>query len=156
MSETRQADIGAGESVEALREDIAQTRQDLGETVEALAVKADVKARAKYAARQTAAKARERGQSAAVVVRERGRHVATVARERGRKTAVVAKERGRDATEKVSASVRRRPGAWASAGAGALAVGAGVVGVLAWRRRQRKPQRRAVRAWRAVADRFGR
>jgi cobalamin biosynthesis Mg chelatase CobN len=39
--------------VEALREDIAQTRADLGETVQALAAKADVKARAKDSVEQT-------------------------------------------------------------------------------------------------------
>jgi hypothetical protein len=55
MSKTEQADVGAGAPVEELREDIAQTRQDPGDTVEALAAKADVKARASNAVRQAAA-----------------------------------------------------------------------------------------------------
>jgi hypothetical protein len=156
MSETRPADVGAGAPAEVLREDIAQTRQDLGETVEALAAKADVKARAKDAARQTTAVVRERTQTTAEAARARGRHAAAVARERGQKTAIVAKERGRDTAGRAGASVRRRPGVWAAVGAGALAVTAGLVGVVAWRRRQRRPQRRAVRAWRTVADRLSR
>ncbi len=39
--------------VDALREELAQTRADLGETVQALAAKADVKARAKDQVEQT-------------------------------------------------------------------------------------------------------
>ncbi len=47
-----------------LRSDIAETRSNLGETVEALAAKADVKERAKDTVRETAAAARESGQQA--------------------------------------------------------------------------------------------
>jgi ElaB/YqjD/DUF883 family membrane-anchored ribosome-binding protein len=43
-----------------LRRDIEQTRAELGETVEALAAKADVKARAQEAAQEAADEARER------------------------------------------------------------------------------------------------
>ena len=39
--------------VQALRDEIKQTRADLGETVQALAAKADVKARAKDQVEQT-------------------------------------------------------------------------------------------------------
>ena len=108
MSKTEQADVGAGAPVEELREDIAQTRQELGETVEALAAKADVKdTRVRDALRQTAAKARERGQTAAVAAREQGRHVAVAARERGRTAAILAKQRGRETAGQVEASVLR-------------------------------------------------
>nr|WP_173167034.1 DUF3618 domain-containing protein [Phytohabitans suffuscus] len=44
---------------EALRAEIRQTRADLGETVQALAAKADVKARVRRSAAQTAERARE-------------------------------------------------------------------------------------------------
>jgi hypothetical protein len=43
-----------GDSVDQLRGDIVETREDLGDTVQALAGKADVKHRAKQAAEQTA------------------------------------------------------------------------------------------------------
>ena len=49
---------GAGAKLDlaALREEIKQTRADLGETVQALAAKTDVKARAKESVEQTKAK----------------------------------------------------------------------------------------------------
>ncbi|MFY1671821.1 DUF3618 domain-containing protein [Plantactinospora sp. WMMB334] len=53
---------------EALREDIRQTRAELGETVQALAARADVKARLKDSAAQTRDRVRQRaGQTTANV-----------------------------------------------------------------------------------------
>ena len=52
--------------VDALREDIEQTRTELGQTVEALAAKADVKARVQEAADDARAKVRERVHDATV------------------------------------------------------------------------------------------
>ncbi|MBF9129071.1 DUF3618 domain-containing protein [Plantactinospora sp. S1510] len=53
---------------EALRAEIRQTRAELGETVQALAAKADVKARIKGSAAQTRDRVRERaGQTTATV-----------------------------------------------------------------------------------------
>jgi hypothetical protein len=51
-------------AVHELRSNIAETRAELGNTVEALAAKADVKERAKETVRETAAAARESGQQA--------------------------------------------------------------------------------------------
>jgi ElaB/YqjD/DUF883 family membrane-anchored ribosome-binding protein len=51
-------------AVEELRSDIAETRAELGDTVEALAAKTDVKERAKETVRETAAAARDSGQQA--------------------------------------------------------------------------------------------
>jgi ElaB/YqjD/DUF883 family membrane-anchored ribosome-binding protein len=51
-------------TVAELRSDIAETRAELGDTVEALAAKADVKERAKETVRETAAAARASGQQA--------------------------------------------------------------------------------------------
>jgi hypothetical protein len=51
-------------ALDELRSDIVETRTDLGETVEALAAKTDVKGRAKETVRETAAAARESGQQA--------------------------------------------------------------------------------------------
>ena len=45
--------------VQMLREDIKQTRAELGETVQALAARADVKARAKEQVEQTKQRVRE-------------------------------------------------------------------------------------------------
>jgi hypothetical protein len=121
-STTSQTAVGRDASVDALRADIAETRDDLGGTVEALGAKADVKARAADAARRTTAKVRE--------------HASTTA-------------------EKVGSSVRQQPRRWAGVATG-VAAAAAAVGVVAWRRNRRTPQRRAVRAWNAVTDRFGR
>ena len=60
---------GTGDT-EALREEIRRTRVELGETMEALAAKADVKARLKDSAEQ--AKERMREQAAQTVARVRG------------------------------------------------------------------------------------
>jgi len=56
--------------VQMLREDIRQTRAELGETVQALAAKADVKARAKEQVEQT--KQRMRDQVALATERVKG------------------------------------------------------------------------------------
>jgi Protein of unknown function (DUF3618) len=53
----------AGESVDALRNDIVEARDDLGDTVQALAGKADLSARAKRAARMAASQAGEVSES---------------------------------------------------------------------------------------------
>ena len=58
---------------EALREDIARTREQLGETVEALAAKADVKARVRQKAAGTAGQARQRAAEAVGQAREQAR-----------------------------------------------------------------------------------
>ena len=60
---------GTGDT-EALREEIRRTRVELGETMELLAAKADVKARLKDSADQ--AKARMREQAAQTMARMRG------------------------------------------------------------------------------------
>jgi hypothetical protein len=49
-----------GGDTEALRREIARTRAELGETVQALAAKADVKARAREQVEQTKDRVRER------------------------------------------------------------------------------------------------
>ena len=56
--------------VQALKDEIKQTRADLGETVQALAAKADVKARAKDQVEQTKAKVRAQAVEAGEKVRD--------------------------------------------------------------------------------------
>lgn len=54
---------------EALRAEIRQTRAELGETVQALAAKADVKARIRGSAAQTRARMRQRAERTTTSVR---------------------------------------------------------------------------------------
>lgn len=64
---------GAKLDLEALRKEIKQTRADLGETVQALAAKTDVKARAKESVEQTKAKMTEAIKGAAHTASEKVR-----------------------------------------------------------------------------------
>ncbi|WP_422733682.1 DUF3618 domain-containing protein [Micromonospora sp. WMMD558] len=98
---------GTGDT-EALREEIRRTRVELGETVEALAAKADVKKRLKSSTEQ--AKERMREQATLTVARVRGQ-----ARQRGER-------------------VRGNPAPFAALAAGALA--AAVVLMIIRRRRR--------------------
>src|ERR1700723_226711 len=58
-------------SAEELQQEIEQTRQRLGETVDELAAKADVKARAQAKAAETTAQARDRAAEATAQARDR-------------------------------------------------------------------------------------
>lgn len=93
---------GAGDQ-DALRDEIRRTRTELGETVEALAAKADVKARIKESAAQT----RER-------VRERAGHTVAAVQASARDVRATAHDAGEVA--------RRNPLPWATIATGALAV----------------------------------
>ncbi|MBM0235166.1 DUF3618 domain-containing protein [Micromonospora sp. STR1_7] len=107
---------GTGDT-EALREEIRRTRVELGETMEALAAKADVKARLKESAGQ--ARERMREQAAQTVARVRGQAArgAGMARaqahEKGELVRAQAHEKGE--------LVRRNPLPWATITAGAVA-----------------------------------
>ncbi|MEV6814586.1 DUF3618 domain-containing protein [Micromonospora sp. NPDC051296] len=91
---------GTGDT-EALREEIRRTRVELGETMEALAAKADVKKRLKSSADQ----ARERMREQAVL---------TVARVRGQASLTHGPMRGR------AAGARRGPAPFVALAAGAV------------------------------------
>jgi cobalamin biosynthesis Mg chelatase CobN len=90
--------------VEALREEIRQTRAELGETVQALAAKADVKARAKEQVEHTKAKVKAQAAEATGRVRD----AALVASDKVRSAAANATATARDtaaqATDKVKES----------------------------------------------------
>jgi len=106
-----------------LRDEIEQTRADLGETVEALAAKADVKARAKDAVDQVKADVTAKVKNTADQVRA---DVTDAARAAGERTG--------QAVDVVREQVRRRPVPLLALVAGVTA--AGVVGYLLWRRRR--------------------
>jgi ElaB/YqjD/DUF883 family membrane-anchored ribosome-binding protein len=76
--------------IEALRAEIKRTRAELGETVQALAAKADVKARAKQQVEQT----RQRVMAQAAEVGERVREAAQQAGGRARAAAGQPREAG--------------------------------------------------------------
>jgi len=99
--------------VEALRAEIKQTRAELGETVQALAAKADVKARAKEQVEQTkqrvkdqAAEATQRVREAAVHAGERVRVAAGQAAEKSGQLAGQAAEKTSQVADQASDKVR--------------------------------------------------
>jgi ElaB/YqjD/DUF883 family membrane-anchored ribosome-binding protein len=98
-----------------LRADIAHTRAELGETVQALAAKADVKARLQETKDEARARVREGLQSAA---------------EEARMAAIEAPERAQELATRTSQAVRRNPVPFiVAAGAAAL-----IVLLVRWRR----------------------
>ncbi|WP_328853486.1 DUF3618 domain-containing protein [Micromonospora globbae] len=104
---------------EALREEIRRTRVELGETMEALAAKADVKARLKESADQARQRMRERAGQ-------------TVARMRGQAARTAGEARTQ--AQRKGDQVRRNPAPWAVVAAGAVAT---VVVLLVLRGRRR-------------------
>jgi len=81
---------GAKPDLAALREGIKQTRAELGETVQALAAKTDVKARAKESVEQTKAKMKAQAAEATEKVTEAVKGAAHTASEKVRVARVTA------------------------------------------------------------------
>lgn len=113
--------------VAALRSEIEQTRADLGETVEALAAKADVKARAQEKVADVKARAAEAAAEAKDKAREKAQHVAdsgkVLVHDLREDPAVTTKR----AADRVRTSVQQKPKQWAVAAAALLAFAALVV-----------------------------
>jgi cobalamin biosynthesis Mg chelatase CobN len=139
--------------VQALKDEIKQTRAELGETVQALAAKADVKARAKDQVEQTKAKVRaqaveagEKVRDAAVSATDKVRAVAASATASAKDTAAQAGDKVALATDKVKesgaldrageagAQVRSNPVPLAAVLAGVAAI-VGVILIFRGRRR---------------------
>jgi cobalamin biosynthesis Mg chelatase CobN len=93
---------GGRPDVDALRDDIKHTRAELGETVQALAAKADVKARAKDSVEQT--KQRVRAQAAQTT--EKVKVAAAHAGDLVKGTAVQATDKVRDSAHQAGDKVR--------------------------------------------------
>ncbi len=133
---------GGKPDVEALREDIKQTRAELGETVQALAAKADVKARAKEQVEYTKAKAKSQLHDATERVREAATTAAATAGSKVRSASVQAEQKVAVVSDKVRESgavdkaqekavvareqVRRNPVPFAAI----LAAGVALVGII--------------------------
>ncbi|GAA3470677.1 DUF3618 domain-containing protein [Nonomuraea roseola] len=111
------------DSAERLRADIAQMREDLGDIVEALAAKADVKARAKAGAKD---KTEHVKANLAAHAHQAEAHVRTMA------TEVTTKAREIAAKDNTMPAVRRG----AVATAAVATAGGGAVAVTAWLRRR--------------------
>lgn len=132
--------------VDALKADIKQTRAELGETVQALAAKADVKARAKEQVEQTkqrvkaqAVDATGKVRDAALQATDRFRQAAAQATANARGTAAQATDKVResgalDKAQGAGEQVRSNPVPFAAVLA-AAAVVVGVILVLRGRRR---------------------
>ncbi|SEG75339.1 MYXO-CTERM domain-containing protein [Thermomonospora echinospora] len=118
----------AKDGAQELRTDIERTRAELGETVEALASKADVKTRAKDKAGQFKENITAQAQHGIETVRDRTAPAAQKAQEKTRELA--AKARETSSSEEVRAKAAPG-GAAAAAGTGAAAVA-----VWLWRRRR--------------------
>lgn len=127
--------------VDAIREEIAQTRADLGETVQALAAKADVKARAKdqveltkqrakdqveltkHKVKAQAADATQKARDAAVTASDKVRTVAAQASDKAKGTAVQVRESGAvDKAQNVKEQVRSNPVPFAAVLGGVVAL----------------------------------
>jgi hypothetical protein len=79
--------------VDELRDQIDHTRDELAQTVEALAAKADVKGRTKDKAAELSAQAKERAAELSAQAKERAATAAAQAKERAATAAAQAKER---------------------------------------------------------------
>jgi hypothetical protein len=95
----------------ALRADIERTRAELGDTIEALAGKADVTGRAKEAAGAATAKVRQRSEQVVHDIAERAHHVQEALPEKARD---------------VGARLRRRPAGVLVAAAALVALAVGI------------------------------
>ena len=136
MAVDEQMNGSAPTNADALRAEIASTRAQLGETVEALAMKTDVKARTKDAIDQTVTEAKDRGQQAV----SRGQ------RALARGWDAVTRQQ-QEIVGKVGATARKPAAVWTGAGIGA-ALGIGVAAVVWLRARDRPvPQVRTAYAW---------
>ncbi len=116
--------------VEVLRDEIRQTRAELGETVQALAAKADVKARAKEQVEQTKQRVREQAAQATERVRESAAQATGIVRGQAKQVAHKAASSAEDASQRA----RKNPTPWVSAVAAGVAL---VVVLLVIRGRRR-------------------
>ncbi|MEV6595956.1 DUF3618 domain-containing protein [Actinoplanes sp. NPDC051346] len=129
---------GTKPDVDAIRADIKQTRAELGETVQALAAKADVKARAKEQVEITKAKAKAQVHDATEKVRGAAATAAAAASGRVRAATSQAEDKIAPALDKVRESgaldkaqdareqVKRNPVPFAAV----LAAGVALVGII--------------------------
>ena len=119
-------------SEDDLRQEIEHTRERLGETVDELAAKADIKARTQAKAAEATAQARDRAAEVTAQARDRAAKATAQARDRAAEVTAQARDRAAEVSGRVSRNeaVRRR---WPLAVAAAVVI-AGTV--IIWRRKQ--------------------
>jgi ElaB/YqjD/DUF883 family membrane-anchored ribosome-binding protein len=104
------------DDVQRIENDIEQTRAQLADTVEALAYKADVPARAKEKAAHTAQVARERAGTSVHVARERAGTSVHVARERAQHAVHTAQRSAQEQPQRTKAIAAAAAGVTAALG----------------------------------------
>jgi hypothetical protein len=114
-------DASTDPTVAALRQEIEQTREELGETVEALAAKVDVKARAQEAAEETKERVREAAAEAKTKTVEKAQLAAVASRELAQEVRADPAGATRRAAGRMRASIRENPRQWAITGAALMA-----------------------------------
>jgi hypothetical protein len=126
---------------DAIRADIAQTRAELGDSVQELADRADVKARAreKVAEVKDRADVKARAREKVAEVKDRAAQVT----DRATDTAQLAAERATQPARQVAGRLGQRPAPYAGVVAGLAAV----AGTVALVRRRRAAKARARRWW---------
>jgi ABC-type transporter Mla subunit MlaD len=116
---SRSAGDGPATEPEQIEAEIAQTREDLGDTVAALAEKADVKAHAKQKVDETRAAAKQKVEERRAAAQQKANETAAAAR----RTIQTAPERATQAQDRVRTAASENPAAAvAAASAGALVV----------------------------------
>jgi ElaB/YqjD/DUF883 family membrane-anchored ribosome-binding protein len=90
------APVSQGQSPEEIREQIAETRRELGETVEALSAKTDVKAQAKAQLEETKANLTQKAQDAKATVTETTTGLLDKAKDVSPESAVAAAQAGQE------------------------------------------------------------
>ena len=130
-------EISGDAKVAALRSEIEQTRAELGETVELLVQRVDVKARAKEKVDEAKARATAAAAEAKAKARETAQHVAESGRELALELRTDPAVPAQRAAVRLRTSVRNRPKQWATVAAALLAFAALVV-----RKRRRAAARR--------------
>jgi ElaB/YqjD/DUF883 family membrane-anchored ribosome-binding protein len=118
-------DSASGDGKEAILDDIDRTREQLGETVEALAAKADVKAQAKQKASDVQAQAKQKASEVQAQAKQKAGEVQAQAKQKATKVTGTARQQA----GRVAAMVdeHRQPVAMAAAAAAALLVGVLVI-----------------------------
>jgi cell division septum initiation protein DivIVA len=137
MTDTRPDEGGTPDPVpddpQALREEIQQTRKDLGDTVEALAAKADVRARTREKAADVKAQAKDKAAETADRVQAKASELKEQAAAVAQKVTEATPEPARQAAAQAASTVRQWRGPILAAAAFVLLAG--------WRRGRKRRRR---------------
>jgi ElaB/YqjD/DUF883 family membrane-anchored ribosome-binding protein len=119
------ADSASGDGKQDILDDIDRTREQLGETVEALAAKADVKAQAKQKASEVQTQAKQKAAEVQTQAKQKAGEVQAQAKQKATEVTGTARQQAGRVAAKVGE--HRQPLAIAAAAAAALLVGVLVI-----------------------------